>query len=232
MSLILMIALAGTGSSDASLDGASFPSLNVATAEIVPAMQTGTLLVTEGDCLAVRIYTKSRFTHVAAVVVRNGSPLVYDAANGTGVRCQTLAGYLKTQSPNEIHILQPRKPLSERHCEKFEKYLDSQLGRSYSVRHHLTGERSDGVHCSEYVTNALISCGMLKAARPSRVSPASLVVGVTRHKLHLPIQSVRIEREIIVEEPADSWYGRLWQDTRRCTSDCCRQTMAWVLCRQ
>jgi len=73
-------------------------------------VQTGTLLFSKGDCLAVRIYTQSAYTHVAMIVMRNGEPLVYDSMNGTGVRCLTLKNYLNTQRPATIHLFQPKQP--------------------------------------------------------------------------------------------------------------------------
>ena len=49
-------------------------------------VQSGTLLFSEGDCLAVRIFTKSPYTHVATVVEQDGKFYVYDSMNGVGVR--------------------------------------------------------------------------------------------------------------------------------------------------
>ena len=71
-------------------------------------VQTGTLLFSKGDCLAVRIYTQSSYTHVAMIVMRNGEPLVYDSMNGIGARCLTLKNYLNTQRPATIHVFQPK----------------------------------------------------------------------------------------------------------------------------
>jgi hypothetical protein len=229
MSWLLIVALAGAAP-DTSAGNTAVGSLQEATKLLRPQVQTGTLLVSEGDCLAVQAYTQSPYTHVGAVVMRNGQPFVYDACKSSGVRCSTLANYLKTQIDHEVHVLQPRKAFSEGGAGEFARRLDSQLGRPYSVRHHLTGELVDGVHCAEYVTDALASCRVVKVQNAANVSPVSLVVGVTRAKVYSPLQTIRIVREVTPEPRAASWYGRLWQDTKSCTANCYRQTRAWFVC--
>ncbi|MDA0835865.1 MAG: YiiX/YebB-like N1pC/P60 family cysteine hydrolase [Planctomycetota bacterium] len=74
---------------------------------------TGTLIFSQGDCLAVKAYTQSPYTHVGVVVRRNDSAIIYDSTAGKGVRCQTLTNYLDDQNPAEIYVFHPRKPLTE-----------------------------------------------------------------------------------------------------------------------
>ena len=229
MSWLVIVALAGAPPV-APEDSTAVGSLEEATKVLCPQLQTGTLLVSEGDCLAVQVYTQSPYTHVGAVVMRNGQPFVYDACKSTGVRCSTLANYLKTQINHEVHVLQPRKAFSEGGAGEFVRRLDSQLGRPYCVRHHLTGESVDGVHCAEYVSDALASCRVLKVRNAANVSPASLVLGVTRSHIYSPLQTIRIVRQVTSQPRAASWYGRLWQDTKSCTANCYRQTRAWFVC--
>lgn len=209
-----------------------YPSMQRAIEEIRPTLQTGSLIATQGDCLAVRIYTQSPITHVAAVVLRNGEPFVYDAANGPGVRCQTLENYLKSQSPKELKLFHPKQAFAADDAARFEKWLDSQLGRPYAVSHHLTGERSSGLHCAEYVTDALQSCGRITAKQPARVSPASLIEGVTQNGVYQVAAMVHIEPpQPVVTNSEAGWCERMWRDTKTCTSDCRRQTRAWFACR-
>ena len=229
MSWLVIVALAGAAP-EVSADNTAVGSLEEVTKLLQPQVQTGTLLVSKGDCLAVQAYTKSPFTHVGAVVMRDGQPFVYDACKSTGVRCSTLANYLKAQIDHEVHVLQPRTEFSEDGAGEFARRLDSQLGRPYSVRHHLTGESVNGVHCAEYVTDALASCHVLRVQNAANVSPASLVLGVTRAKVYSPLQTIRIDRQVTPEPRAASWYGRLWQDTKSCTTNCYRQTRAWFVC--
>ncbi len=230
MSWLVIVALAGA-TPDASAAPTDVRSVQEAARILASQVQTGTLLVSEGDCLAVQAYTRSPFTHVGAVVMRHGQPFVYDASKSTGVRCSTLANYLKTQIDHEVHVLQPRTEFSDDGAGDFARRLDSQLGRPYSVRHHLTGESVEGVHCAEYVSDALATCRVIKVRNAANVSPASLVRGITRSKIYEPLRTVRIAEATAALEPtATTWYGRLWQDTRSCTANCYRQTRAWFVC--
>jgi hypothetical protein len=210
---------------------AGYATVSEAAEALAPEMQTGTLLVSEGDCLAVKVFTRSPYTHVAAVVVRRGQPFVYDSANGVGVRCQPLERYLKSQNVDEIHILHPAEPLSDEEALKFEEHLDSQLGRPYSIKHHLSGKRARGVHCSEYVVDALQACELMHAKQPPRVSPASLVQGIEQTQLYAPMQIVQLKQPPPTEPEKLSWCSRLWLDTKSCTRKSCAKVKGWFLCR-
>lgn len=230
MSFLLILALAG-GSPSMAAENVEVPSFNAAAEQLRPTLKTGTLLVSQGDCLAVRVYTQSPFTHVAAIVVRNGRPFVYDSANGAGVRCQTLQNYLRSQSPDELHVFQPANSMSRAREKKFEKWLDGQLGRPYAVSHHLSGNRVEGIHCAEYVSEALFKCGVIKIKNPAKVSPASLVEGITLHDLYSHSETVRVVLPTPKPEAQNSWYGRAWQSTKVCTASCYSKFTRCVLCR-
>ena len=207
----------------------------VESVESVPAlsaeMQTGTLLVSAGECLAVKTYTRSPYTHVAVVVRRHEQPYVYDSMNGRGVRCLTLASYLEDQTPAELHVFQPRVPFTPAQTARLEKYLDSQLGRPYGVRHHLTGGTSKGIHCSEYATCALIETGLLRASEPARVSPASLIDGALTTKTYVSAGTLRLQvAPEPVAQPGRSWCSRMWTDTKQCTKGCYQQMRRWFCC--
>src|ERR1700687_3648517 len=53
-------------------------------AVLAPQVQTGTLIVSKGDCLAIKIYSASGYTHVAAVVVDEEAISVYESTGGAG----------------------------------------------------------------------------------------------------------------------------------------------------
>lgn len=230
MNLLLVLALAGGSPSSSSIENVQVASFDEAASELRPVLQTGTLLVSKGDCLAVRIYTQSPFTHVAAVVVRNGQPFVYDSSNGVGVRCQTLEYYLRTQSPDELHVFQPFRALNTARQEKLEEWLDGQLGRPYSVTHHLSGERGDGVHCAEYISEGLSKCGVIKVKNPAKVSPASLVQGITVHDVYTQSEIVRVVVPTPEPVAASSWYGSAWLGTKTCTASCYSKFRRCFLC--
>lgn len=193
-------------------------------------VQTGTLLFSKGDCLAVRIFTQSAYTHVAMIVMRNGEPLVYDSMNGTGVRCLTLKRYLNTQRPATIHVFQPKSAFNQRMTAQYERFLDQKLGTPYSIKHHLTGNRARGVHCAEYAIDALAACDLMKANAPAKVSPASLVTGIIQSERYVPSITFDLERPPLVAEKPRGWCSQLWADTKNCTSACCIKLRGWVLC--
>ncbi|QDT89671.1 YiiX/YebB-like N1pC/P60 family cysteine hydrolase [Gimesia algae] len=193
-------------------------------------VQTGTLLFSKGDCLAVRIYTQSAYTHVAMIVMRNGEPLVYDSMNGVGARCLTLKNYLNTQRPATIHVFQPNAAFNPTMTARYERYLDQKLGTPYSIRHHLTGARARGIHCAEYAIDALSACHLMKAQSPAKVSPASLVTGIVQADRYSPSIIFELERPPLVAEKPRNWCHQLWMDTKNCTSACCVKLRGWVLC--
>jgi hypothetical protein len=202
-----------------------------ALAEIGDDVQTGSLIISKGDCLAIKIYSASTYTHVAAVVVNDGQACVYDATGGAGVRRQSLGDYLVAQSDNTLYLFHPFQPFTKRRASRFEEHLKSQIGRPYAIHHHLTGERAAGLHCSEYVCDALIAAETLHARQPSRVSPASLVEGILQADVYQPGDVVRLVPMPPARPESQSWCARLWFDTKQCTHACCSKLRGWFLCK-
>ena len=230
MSALLILASL-TASPAGTLAARGYASMNAASQALSPEMQTGTLLLSKGDCLAVRVFTQSPYTHVAAVVVKDGRPFVYDATSGVGVRCQEMDKYLISQNPDQIHVFHPRRPFPKQRSLAFQQYLDSQLGKPYAIKHHLTGKRAHGIHCAEYVIDALHACNLMRAKQPSRVSPASLVVGITKSRFYAPGKTVQLKKPPELKEQGGNWCDQLWIDTKQCVSLCCFRMKRWILCR-
>jgi len=192
---------------------------------------TGSLLVSRGDCLAVKIYSASLYTHVGAVVERDGEFYVYDATPGCGVRRQLLCDYVSGLKDAAIHPFHLCQPLTDAEAQRFERHLESELGRPYEIKHHLTGRRAAGLHCSEYVTDALIAAGRLRAKQPSRVSPASLVEGILTAGVHRQTTTLQLLPEPAPRRVSDNWFIQLWYDTEDCTGACYRKMQAWFCCK-
>ncbi len=198
--------------------------------EIRAQVQTGTLLFSQGDCLAVKVFTASSFTHVGMVVVEDGYPVVYDAMNGYGVRKSHLHDYLTFLVPSTVQVLQPVREFPEAERAAMVQHLDSQLGRPYRIHHHATGNRCDGVHCAEYITDALMAAHLLNAKEPSRVSPGSLHTGVIDGNLYR-LSAEHDFREAKPPVPTEETRcQRYWRQTGQCYSGCCRQLSRWFLC--
>ncbi len=198
---------------------------------IAYSCQTGTLLFSQGDCLAVRVYTNSPYTHVALAIVEDDQIYIYDSMNDVGVRKQKLDEYLSVQSPDKVHLFQPKRPFTKEETSCLQAYLDSQLGRPYAVAHHLTGKRNEGLHCSEYVTDALMEVDWLHAKKPSRVSPASLAEGITLHNVYTSAMTIELPFEVEPTPEPTSTCGKLWLDTKLCVGKSCGKMSRWFLCR-
>lgn len=224
-------AIASGSPGDGDKTSVTYSSLARAAEDVVPRLQTGSLLLSEGDCLAIRVYTASPYTHVAIVCIEDEQPIVYDSMNGVGVRRLKLPEYFAAESPNEVRVLHPRVPLNEEQSLELREYLVSQLGRPYAIHHHITGKRTEGVHCAEYATDALMSIGLIRAEQPSRVSPASLAKGITRTDIYTAAETVNLDPLDAPSEEADNRCHQLWIDTKVCTRKCCDKLSGWLLCR-
>jgi hypothetical protein len=206
-------------------------SSTAAAERIALSAQTGTLIFSRGDCLAVRAVTRSSYTHVAAVVVEDGKCYVYDSMNGIGVRRLTLAAYCRSESASTLCVYHPRSRFTQTRAECFTEHLKSEMGREYDVVHHVTGKRSDGVHCAEYVTDALCACRLLRAERPPKVTPASLRNGVIESKLYTAALTVDV-RKPRPKPPEDAGCcEKFWFDTKQCTVRFFSQVKGWCGCK-
>ncbi|MEZ5942294.1 MAG: YiiX/YebB-like N1pC/P60 family cysteine hydrolase [Planctomycetaceae bacterium] len=194
-------------------------------------LPSGTLLFSQGDCLAVKVFSGSSFTHVAMVCRTGEEVMVYDANPGTGVRCQRLEAYLNCIAPDEVHVMVPQREMSNNELEKLTAFLDSKIGTPYAVLHHSTGQRAEGVHCSEYLTDALCEIDWLEAKSPPRVSPGSLLVGVASPNIYRSAGLIQIEEELPAPPPDAGRCGRMWFETKQCCQQCCKKLSRVFLCR-
>lgn len=210
---------------------AVFASAHEAAEHVSHESRTGTLIFSRGDCLAVKVFSGGPFTHVAAVVMQDGKAIVYDSMNGVGVRKQGLEEFIESQNPDVIHVAHPVKSFSDEDCREFVAHLEGELGRPYAVAHHLTGERVEGLHCAEYVTDSLIACNLIHADLPSRVSPASLAEGIIGDELYSPAVTFELAQPAAEVEQGSNWCHQLWIDTKVCTMNCCHKLRRMFLCR-
>jgi hypothetical protein len=208
-----------------------YPSSTAAAERIAEDVQTGTLIFSQGECLAVRTFTRSPYTHVAAVVVEDGHCYVYDSMNGVGVRRQTLKAYCRGERSSTLYVFHPRTRFTKTRAERFTEHLQSELGREYGVAHHLTGQRAEGIHCSEYVTDALCACRLMKAERPPRVSPASLREGIVESRLYTAALTVDVKPPQPKAPKDANCCEKFWFDTKQCTTRFFGQLKGWCCCK-
>ena len=202
-------------------------------AKVQSQMETGSLIFSRGDCLAVKICSQSSFTHVGGVVNIEGKPFVYDSMNGIGVRGSPLDEYLRQQGPSVIHVIHPASRFTHEQSNCYDQYLRSQLRRPYSVKHHLTGQRSKGVHCSEYMTDALMAIELISVTNPTKVSPGSLLEQLISTGTY--VDGMRIDLTATAEvrpgPVATYWYQRLWNSTQSTCSGGAMMFRRSILCR-
>lgn len=223
---LLPLLLTGSGA-PIPVTPADFPKIEQ---QLVETVETGSLIFSQGDCLAVKVFSASSYTHVGIVSRVAGSPVVYDSMSGIGVRKMPLHEYLRLQTPCTLKVVHPQDSFSSEEARALRAYLESQLGREYGIKHHLTGSTAEGIHCAEYATHAWMSAGRLKADRPSRVSPGSLLTGVEEKGAVRSGGTYLLSPAPIAEEVPSGWWHRLWIETRDCTTESCQQMRRWFVC--
>jgi hypothetical protein len=202
-----------------------------AASQLSREVQTGSLIFSRGDCLAVKAYSASRYTHVATVVVLENGIYCYDATAGVGVRKQRLENYVRSQGEASLHPFHPLQSMTDEQATQFKFHLESQLGRPYGIAHHVTGRRAEGIHCAEYATDALIACDLLRANEPARVSPASLVQGILNADLYLESDAIQLAPDAVPVRSDEGCCARFWRETCSCTGYCYRRMRGWFCCK-
>lgn len=194
-------------------------------------LQPGSLILHAGDCLAVKLYTLSSVTHVGLLLPGEaGNWIVYDSANGTGVRKTELQTYLKTCAPDKVTFFHPEREMTAAQQTRLKAALEEELGRPYGISHFVSGNAAEGMHCSEYVTRSLMKIDWLHANRPARVSPASLVQGIEEGQLYRAGDCLKIVQTEIPAPPLGRWYTRMWDSSKKTTAVTYRKWNRMVFC--
>ena len=230
--LMLMLALTADPAAVVPTATETYATPESAAVALDERLPTGTMLFSQGDCLAVRVVSRSKYTHVA-VVVRDagGEEWVYDSQNGVGVRKSPLPAYLSLVQPDEVTIITPARPMDDASTEQLTAALEAQLGRPYHVAHFVTGKRNEGLHCAEYATDALSAAGVVSVECPPRVSPASLRSGLLRYDLYEPGPAVLVIVPTPERAPGKNWCHEAWLDTKDCWHATTSVFSRCVICR-
>lgn len=206
-----------------------------AAAYLSPGVSTGTMLFSQGNCLAVRWSSGSRFTHVGmAIRSEDGKISVIDAMNGVGVREQPFRDYLAEIGDAELHVCPPAEPLTPAQASRFTGLLRSELGKPYTVRQYVTGSRTSGTHCAELAIKACDAAGILTAENPARVSPGSLHTGAIKTGVFTCYATIRMfdmPTETTDDQAPCGWLGRTWTATKSCTVAGYRKCTGWLFCK-
>lgn len=199
------------------------PALFLSAALVLGAeYQEGSILVLHNSNKVVGVATDSTVTHVAMLMRYNGKTYVYEATPDQ-VRRVPLSTYYheigelnqRRSRPMRVVYCKPARPFSEREIADMQRYLDSQMGKRYSLRGYVRESPGDGIHCAALVGSAINASGAAKVSNPYRQSPSTLMVCL--RSLYSPGLNVRIP----TPEIKPTWGERI--------SDACRGFRMWCL---
>jgi hypothetical protein len=194
----------------------------------------GSLIFLENCDSVVELTTRGKIGHVALLLSDGGTPWVYEATPAK-VRRVTLEAYYaelaglnkRRDDDNLIRIfaLRPKNAYQPDEITRMRTYLDSQLGRRYSVKNYVRGKPYDGIHCAELAANTLNQSGRYAFENCHKIHPQALYVAL------LPTHAV--PQEILLTPPTikESWCLRAQRRSAEWFTWCgwsCRE--AWSFC--
>jgi len=226
--------------------------------QIDTALDDGTLIFLENCNSVVEYSTGGKIGHVALAFTDAGETYFYEATPAK-VRRVTAAEYYaelarlnKRRDADEqirVWMLRPKRAYTAAEVAKMRGFLDGQLGRRYSLKYYVKGDKSDGVHsaevgpvkfqiaveaenkpaegihCAQLATTTLNQSGRYAWQNCHKIHPQSLYAAVLA--THLP------PKEIAVPAPAvkETWCVRAqrrWAETWTWCGWGCGE--AWSFC--
>jgi len=183
----------------------------------VPAVRDGTVIVLENSNRFVEAYTKSEITHVAILLNEKDEPWVYEATPHEVRKLRLNAYYVELADFNRgrsessrlrVRLYQPKQPYTEGETNNLRSYLDSQLGRRYSIKGYVRNKAAPGVHCAEMVSTSLSRTGRYEFAKAYAVSPSTLVGEIAAsHDAPLDVTLPCCEATGTWCERSQAWWG-------------------------
>jgi hypothetical protein len=140
-------------------------------------------------------------------------PYVYEATPAA-VRKLVLTEYCReiaeqnrgraTEQLVQLRLYSPARPYTEIERNRLRVYLESQIGRRYSVRGYVRDRSGDGIHCAEFVSTALVRTGRYQFPPSYSISPVSLVAQIK------PTHAMSVELPTGEHRSRESWCHRSW----------------------
>lgn len=144
----------------------------------------GTLVVLENSNYVVERVTHSEVTHIGIVIKRGVEPWIYEATPSV-VRRLPLDRFLQEiasqnrgkddEKQIRVRLYAPVRQYTPLELKKMTVFLESQVGRRYSLRGYVRHKPGDGIHCAELVSSALARTGRFQFDEAYAVSPVRLV---------------------------------------------------------
>jgi hypothetical protein len=171
----------------------------------------GTLLFLENCSSVVERATHGETAHVALVFADQSQRFVYEATPAK-VRRLKLDDYLlelarsnqrrKERDQIGVLALRPRPEYTSDEAARMRAFLDSQIGRRYSVKNYVRGTPYDGIHCAELTASTLNASGRYAYTECHKINPQELYTLVA--PTHAAAEQLAIP-ELEAEEP---WWAR------------------------
>lgn len=192
----------------------------------------GSVLVLENSNKPVSGYTGSAVTHVAMIANLGGEPWVYEA---TPARVRRLrwdryalelgAANQSRSKPIRAAIMTPKVAYTDKQTAQLVRYLDSQLGRRYSVKGYVRGQKNGGIHCAEFSSSALAATGRFRVVENQRLSPGMVIDQIR------PWYSAPTPITVTLPTAKTPWSTQVWNSVAAiqvwCTWACYE---FWTLC--
>jgi len=196
-------------------------------------VETGSLIFLQNADKVVDTYTGTEIDHVAMVIQVDGKPWIYEATPPK-VRRLALHDYYKEivelntnrKAPVRIWLMRPTDSFTKQQSASMKSYLDSQIGRRYSIRGYVRDKEGDGIHCAEFTANMLTRTGKLRFTECYNENPSTLLNKV------VPLYETRSEITITTPTTEKSWCDSQWKWWGDFSSWCGWSSYeTWTFCR-
>jgi hypothetical protein len=168
----------------------------------------GTLIFLENCNSVVELTTRGEIGHVALVFHDGETAWVYEATPGK-VRRVTWGDYhaelarLNKRRDHDdairVWALVPLRAYTADEVSKMRTFVDSQIGRRYSVKNYVRGKPYDGIHCAELASTTLNQSGRYAFEQNHKLHPQAFYSAV--------LQTHAAPDEILIPPPTakEAW---------------------------
>ena len=158
--------------------------LMVLLALLLPPIEDGSPLLVQNSMLLVESRTRSSVSHVGIIINIDGEPWLYEAVQPS-VRKVKLKDKLdeikelnKKRRPNRqitAWVAKPKERLTKEQLDLGVAYLESQVGRGYSILGYTSGRPTQrGIHCAEMTSNFYNKMGLNFSDNPCVETPGNI----------------------------------------------------------
>ena len=151
-------------------------------------IENGAILMLQNSNKVVSGFTDSDITHLAIILRAEGRTWVYEATPAK-VRRVLLKQYYSEisllnrdrQPATRVWLKRPRRAFSDDEEARLRNYLNSQLGRRYSIRGYVRDDAGDGIHCAALTAEAMQRTGRVAFSEPQRENPSTVMLRLREH---------------------------------------------------